>query len=525
MNRINAIFKFVVYALSLGGMAIACKRGPELDGEAKAGREMARTQCTRCHALPQPDELPRQAWREVLDRMGMYLGHDDLKYRETMAAGNEEAKRNLRIQINPDFIAASPLVTAAEWKNIRHYFDQGSLPEETKPTPTMDWGNEKLFTTVHSDYNPDDPVITSIRIDQKGKRVLAGESRSRSLIEIASDGKFVKQYPLNGEPVGIEPAADGIYVVHAGTLFPSDTDKAFIELRNPADLSAGKIVLSKLKRTAHASFADANGDGVTDILVGEFGHHTGRLALFLSKKDDRMKQTHYIENRLMERAGAIQTAFLDFDGDGKLIPVALTAQAREGFSVFRSREGKYEEKRIREDSPAFGNVRFTTGDLNGDGRPDFVVANGDNGDITNGPLRSYHGVRIYSKSADAFEEEYFFPMHGAYGVCLADFNGDGRLDIAVNAFYPDFTAADPVGFAVLLNQGRFRFKPVKFPESSQGRWLVMDCGDVDGDGLADVVLGGAYDEHLSGHNIQKWTQSPGYAFKRAVILLKGRRQN
>ncbi len=517
MNRTCAflirIIPIVLFA------SIGCRRGPELDADAKSGRELAKAQCARCHVFPDADQLPRGAWGEVLNRMGMYLGHDDLKYAATMKSGTEEDKRNLRIQVNAEFIAPAPLVSPADWKKIRHYFDQASVREEAA-TARVNWEPAKLFTTVYSEFNPDDAVITAIRIDTKGKRILAGESRHKSLVEIAPDGRIVSRHAVDGEPVTIQPTADGVYIAYAGTLFPSDEEKAFVELRQSSALAENRIVLSKLKRTAHASFADINGDGITDILVGQFGHHKGRLSLFTSHKDGRKEPT-FTEQRLHERSGSIQTAFMDFDGDGKLIPAALFGQAREGFSIFREKNGSFEEKHLREDSPAFGNVRFAVGDLNNDGQSEIVIANGDNGDITNGPLRSYHGVRVYSRDREKLEEEFFFPLHGAYGVCLADFNGDGRTDIAVNAFYPDFAAADPLGFAVLLNQGRFSFRPVKFPESSQGRWLVMDCGDLDGDGAADVVLGGAYDEHLSGHDIQKWVQSPGYAYKRAVIVLKG----
>jgi hypothetical protein len=71
----------------------------------------------------------------------------------------------------------------------------------------------------------------------------------------------------------------------------------------------------------------------------------------------------------------------------------------------------------------------------------------------------------------------------------ADFDQDGDLDIFIIAFFPDFENPSPEGFVYLENQGELKFKPSTFPEAVNGRWLVADAGDVDGDGDDDIVLG------------------------------------
>ncbi len=137
--------------------------------------------------------------------------------------------------------------------------------------------------------------------------------------------------------------------------------------------------------------------------------------------------------------------------------------------------------------PSYGCASWQVLDFDGDGNLDLLIANGDNGDYKSKP-KAYHGLRLYQGDGRGhFTERWSYPMNGAFGVYAADFDGDGNLDIAAISFFPDYKEYPDENFVYLKNIGNWNFQPFVLPETQQGRWLVMDAGDIDGDGDIDIV--------------------------------------
>jgi hypothetical protein len=119
-------------------------------------------------------------------------------------------------------------------------------------------------------------------------------------------------------------------------------------------------------------------------------------------------------------------------------------------------------------------------DFNADGRPDLATINGTSNDVS--VLLRQPGGGFLGETGSPFPIGAGGPSYSA----LADFNGDGRPDIAVPTFVP------PGDLSILLRQGASGFaveggSPHVVPGDL--RLSAAGAGDFDGDGGVDVALG------------------------------------
>lgn len=445
---------------------------------AQSGRELAQIYCSACHLFPEPNLLDKQTWLNgALRRMAPLLGVGKI---------NLEKNPDRALLEAAGIFPKTPLISEAHWRAISEFYRDQSpsepLPQDARPQIKMGLSN---FVAHPLTYPGASARITMIKIDPLAGRIYVGNGEANALDILSGRGELIGRVPVESPPASLTVRPEGLYVTLIGRVLPSDEHAGKLVLLTPKGTQfETKILLNDLPRPVQATLADLNRDGQEDILLSCFGNYLGKFAWFQNLGEGRYK-----ENVLLERPGAIDSVVLNRK-DGPPEIIVLMAQAREGvFQFTREPKGTFQTKALAEFHPVFGSTHLEVVDLNGDGAPDLLVSNGDNGEYAS-PLKKYHGVRILlNDGKDNFHEAFFFPLNGAFKAVAADFDGDGDLDIAAISYFPDYKKSPEESFVFLENKGDLHFEPFSFPGCTAGRWLTMDYGDVDGDGDADLVLG------------------------------------
>ena len=465
---------------------------PFLHCRDEAGRALALAHCAGCHAFPEPDILPRRSWDHVLDYMGLFLA-------QPPRAGAHPDIEKLRADLQRQrLLPDTSTVDAGTFARIRAYYAGSSSREAAGTTPVLAEGPPFLRprrTAVHRAK----PSITLLSVRPEARRVLAADGLSRTLFELDASGRISAETKLPGPP---SAAVFGKGHVDLSLLYLVDPrpreEAAIVRMRG----AHAEILVGGLPRLAHLSAHDFDGDGVADHIAAGFGLFRG--ALFLRTSRARLMY------RLDEEPGWIRSEAYDWNGDGVADLLALRAQAREGLYWIDGRELHALQPGARsmmpkvaprlrpivEEHPAFGFTSFALVRRKAPRADLLFLVNGDNGDLPNPPRKPYHGIRVYellrggsAQGTPTLRLLAFLPLPGAYKVVARDFDGDGDIDLAAIAFYPDWTAERPAGFVYYENLGGERFRAWAPEETRFGRWITLDAGDFDGDGDEDIVLG------------------------------------
>ena len=425
----------------------------------------------------------------------------------------------LEILGEADVYPPVPSLPLEAWTAIVSYYLQTAPDEpifrETEPaiSPTT-----PQFEVLNPGYRTAAPFTTLTKIDVLNQRIYLGDSAERSLTVLDGDGVVVEKMELGLQPTAIDIRPDELWITAIGFIYPSDhpQGRLVIVKRDESGAIEPDAVLRGLARPSFTSFADLNKDGHADIIMSEFGNLVGHLSWFENVGDGS-----YTERLLNDRPGALSHYTHDFNGDGWLDIITLMGQAKEGvFIYYNLGNGEFQESYEIQWPPSFGAAHMSLLDFDGDGDMDVLTANGDNADYA-AIAKRYHGVRLYlNDGGNHFEQAFFYPQHGAYKALAVDFDKDGDRDIAAISFFPDY---DGVGglesFVYLENLGDMAFTASTFPEALDARWLTMDAGDVDGDGDADIVLGGSVlgAGKVPKHLKQKWQEGAP-----SLLILKNR---
>ncbi len=214
---------------------------------------------------------------------------------------------------------------------------------------------------------------------------------------------------------------------------------------------------------------DFNGDGILDLAVGSF--FDGEVRIFLGKGDGT-----FTKHSSFVAAGycPIGMATGDLNGDGKadLVVVGYNGTSEGVLETFLGKgDGTFRNVGVY--GLGVEPLSAAVADFNGDGKLDVAATS--EGTKGNGSVMVFFGKGDGTLGKAQTYNLGFYP----YSVAAGDLNGDGKPDLAV--------AENEAGVAILFNTGKGKLaKPVVHPVYPAALTDVL-IADLNNDGNPDLV--------------------------------------
>ncbi|XOV93092.1 MAG: FG-GAP-like repeat-containing protein [Bacteroidota bacterium] len=262
---------------------------------------------------------------------------------------------------------------------------------------------------------------------------------------------------------------------------------------NNGDSTFSELEIARLSQTAF-DVGDFNKDGYLDLLVSGKTNLNDKI-LRVYKNNAGTSYTDQSLELVGLTNGDVLWVDLDHDMDLDIIASGLDALGEENIWVYVWDGTNYRLITHSLEPVSYGNlVAF---DANKDGNKEVLVT-GYN-DLGNPTATVYSfdsnlNTSVYSETLDGYAQ---------HAIDLADINEDGFVDIVMSGITENFSKATNIYFNNQVN-GFYRFDQSL---DSIGN-AALDLGDVNNDGLIDLVLMG-FDE--DGNTTAKYYVNAGYA--------------
>ena len=439
-----------------------------------------------------------------------------------------EPKRFLDLEIEGDQLAAADLdgdgradlMVRSQVGTVTVYWggESGMDPEHSTPVPVApDTAEDQDDAAKYAEYVQDARPLVQVVWLREIPHIFVARLQAACLVPVDPGGRF-------GSPLILE--SPHALAIAKGDINGDGYEDLVVACRQPCEEGecswiywGGDAGYDEARRTRlpslHAcdvAVGDLNGDGCDDIVLCQNRteeSYTSESLVYRGTPDGVEREPLRL---ISEDARRVLLARPSEDGEYRVIFVNHFSRNALGdipASIYFGESDGFSPER-RRDVPGWGAVEAICCDLDDDGYPDLILANASENSVRRDP-----GSYILLNGPDGFRDvpDRTLPTTRAHGVCCADLNRDGYLDLI-------FCGFDNPELLIFYGtaEGFDTENPVRIHMEHEGvlyrdpRWIYL--ADLNNDGWLDLVVPQIADDR----SFILWGGPEGFSMARCQAL-------